>query len=123
MRSWLAVVVVLGLTACDDGKITELGRFPSPAGDLDAVIGTMQAGENSPYLVTVVKTGDKADKGTRVLLADKLTDARVEWQDGDHMVIRCGGEARIWSFRNFWSSPSTNATLAVGLDCGLQGWR
>lgn len=124
MKRWMAVLAATMLSACGEGEITEAGRFPSPTGELDAVIGTIQAGENHPYLVVITKSGEKPVKGIRVMMADKITDApRVEWQDAHHMTIRCDGDARIWSYRNFWSSPSNNATLAVGLECGTKGWR
>ncbi len=122
MKRLLLPAFALLLSACGDGDITELSRTPSPVGGIEAVVGRMKAGETEPYMVAMVKPGDKVGKGARLLLADKGTPPVVEWQDADHLTIRCDG-ARIWSYRNFWTSPNGGATVAVGLDCGQQGWR
>lgn len=121
MRHWMAMAATLALAACGEGEITEVARYPSPVGGLDAVIGTMQAGEAVPYLVAMTKPGEKPGKGTRVLLMDKGTAPRVAWRDADHLDIACDGDARIWTYRNFWTNGT--ATVAVGLDCGIKGWR
>lgn len=121
MKRWLAVAATAMLAACGDGEVTEVARYPSPIGELDAVVGTMKAGEAEPYLVSMTKTGDNPIKGTRVLMVDKSAAPKVEWQDADHLRITCDGDARVWSYRNFWSNGT--ATVAVGLSCGTQGWR
>jgi hypothetical protein len=122
MKPWFAMLGVLMLAACGEGEITEVARFPSPVGGLDAVVGTMKAGEAQPFLVAMTKPGEAPGKGTRVLLVDKSADApKVEWQDADHLSIGCAGDARIWTYRNFWTNGT--ATVAVGLSCGTGGWR
>ncbi len=123
MRSiLLAGIALLSLSACDDGKITELSRHPSPVGEMDAVVGRMKAGESEPFMVVLSRTGEAADKGTRLLVADHVVNPRVEWADADHMTIRCDA-ARIWSYRNFWTSPDSKATIAITLACGETGWQ
>lgn len=122
MKRWMAVMAALVLSACGEGDITEVARFPSPVGGLDAVIGTMKAGEATPYLVAMTKPGENPAKGTRVLLMDKGPSApTVQWQDPDHLTVRCEGEPRVWTYRNFWTNGT--ATVAVGLECGTKGWR
>lgn len=121
MRAWLALLGTLALAACGDGDIKEVARTPSPVGELDAVVGSMKAGESQPFLVTIVKTGENPGKGPRLLLVDQTQPPSVTWQDADHAVIHCDGTGRVWSFRNFWTNGT--ATIAVGLDCGTQGWR
>lgn len=122
MKRWmLAVAATSLLAACGEGEITEVARYPSPIGGLDAVVGTMKAGEAVPYLVAMTKPGENPGKGTRVLLMDKGPAPKVEWQDPDHLRISCEGEPRVWTYRNFWTNGT--ATVAVGLDCGTKGWR
>lgn len=121
MKRWLAICALGLLAGCGDGEITEVARVPSPIGGLDAVVGSMKAGESNPFVVTLVKPGDNPGKGARVLLVDKGSAPRVSWRDPDHIDIACDGDARIWTYRNFWSNGT--ATVAVGLDCGTKGWR
>ncbi|HTH15395.1 MAG TPA: hypothetical protein VL974_01975 [Magnetospirillum sp.] len=121
MKAWMALAGTLALAACGDGDIKEVSRTPSPVGELDAVIGSMKAGESQPFLVTIVKTGENPGKGPRLLLTDQTSAPKVEWLDPDHVTIHCDGTARVWSYRNFWTNGS--ATIAVGLDCGTLGWR
>lgn len=121
MKRWLAIMSVAALAACGEGEITEVARYPSPVGGLDAVIGTMKAGEAVPFLVAMTKPGENPGKGVRVLLVDKSAAPRVSWQDADHLTIACDGDARVWSYRNFWTNGT--ATVAVGLECGTRGWR
>lgn len=121
MKRWMAMVALPLLAACGEGDITEVARYPSPVGGLDAVVGTMKAGESVPFLVAMTKPGDNPGKGTRVLLVDKGSAPSVEWQDADHLKISCTGDARVWTYRNFWTNGT--ATVAVGLDCGTKGWR
>jgi hypothetical protein len=122
MRTWLALLGVLALGGCGEGEITEVARFPSPVGGLDAVVGSMKAGEAQPFLVAMTKPGEAPGKGARVLLADKIAAPRVEWQDSEHLTIRCDGPARIWTYRNFWTNASSSVTVSVGLECGTGGW-
>ncbi|MCR6631354.1 MAG: hypothetical protein NVV74_15630 [Magnetospirillum sp.] len=121
MKPWIALLGTLVLAGCSEGEVTEVARFPSPVGGLDAVVGTMKAGEAQPFLVTMTKPGESPAKGTRVLLADKIVAPKVEWLDADHVVIRCDDGARVWSYRNFWTNGT--ATVSVGLECGTKGWR
>lgn len=121
MRRLLLPALVLSLSACGD-DITELSRTPSPVGGLEAVVAQMKGGDSDPYVVVLSKPGENTKKGGRVLLADKGTAPVVEWRDADHLVIRCDG-ARVWTYRNFWTSPNGGATVSVGLECGQQGWR
>lgn len=121
MKRWMAVLATIMLSACGEGDITEVARYPSPVGGLDAVIGTMKAGEATPFLVAMTKPGENPAKGARVLLVDKGGAPKVEWQDADHLRIACEGDARVWSYRNFWTNGT--ATVAVGLECGTKGWR
>ena len=121
MKRWLAIGAVALLAGCSEGEVTEISRAPSPVGGLDAVVGSMKAGESTPFLVTLVKPGEKPGKGVRILLVDKGEAPRVTWRDADHIDIACDGDARIWTYRNFWTNGT--ATVAVGLECGTKGWR
>ncbi|HLO78325.1 MAG TPA: hypothetical protein VK196_17850 [Magnetospirillum sp.] len=121
MKAWMAIPAVLALAACGEGEISEVARYPSPVGGLDAVVGTMKAGEAVPYVVAMTKPGENPGKGTRVLLMDKGPAPKVEWADADHLRVSCEGAPRIWTYRNFWTNGT--ATVAVGLECGTQGWR
>lgn len=120
MKRLLPAIALL-LSACGDGEITELARAPAPHGGFDVVVGRMKAGETEPYLVVMTKPGENPGKGARLLLADKGGVPGVTWRDAEHLTIRCDG-ARIWSYRNFWTSPNGRATVAIGLECGQQGW-
>lgn len=122
MKRLLLPALAMLLSACGDGEIAELSRTPSPVGGFDVVVGQLKAGQTEPYMVVITKSGDKAGKGSRLLLADEGKPPVAEWHDAHHVTIRCDG-ARIWSYRNFWTNPNSNATIAVGLDCGQQGWR
>lgn len=123
MKRLVAALGLLILAACgDDGKIAEVARYPSPAGDYDAVVGHIAAGQSQPYLVVITKPGDNPGKGERLLMADRSDVPVVEWSDGRHMTIRCG-TARIWSFRNFYTVPTMKQeNISVALACGQQGW-
>lgn len=124
MKRLLAVFGVLVLAACgDDGKITEVARYPSPAGEVDAVVGQMNAGQSQPHLVVITKPGENPLKGERLLMADKgEAPPTVEWADGRHMTIRCGN-ARIWSYRNFYVVPTmAQEVISVALACAPGGW-
>lgn len=122
MRRWFAMAGVLALAACGEGDVVEVARYSSPVGGLDAVVGRMKAGQSEPFLVVMTKPGESPAKGARILLADRTDAPTVEWADAEHLTIRCGG-ARIWSFRNFWTSPNAKqVTVSVALDCGQNGW-
>jgi hypothetical protein len=122
MKRIMALAGLLALAACDDGKVKEIARYPSPVGGLDVVVGRLSAGESDPFLVEMSKTGDAAGKGARLLLADRTDAPVVEWADAEHLTIRCGN-ARIWTFRNFWTSPNAKqVTVSVKLECGREGW-
>jgi hypothetical protein len=123
MKRLVAVLALLALAACgDDGKITEIARYPSPAGEYDAVVGQMSAGQSQPHLVVITKPGENPLKGERLLMADKGDAPVVEWSDPRHMTIRCGN-ARIWSYRNFYVMPTMKQeVISVALSCAPQGW-
>lgn len=112
----------LALAACGEGDLREVARFPSPVGGLDAVVARMDTGAESPYAVVLTKPGENPKKGARVFLADRTEGPKVTWQDADHLTISCD-QARIWTYRNFWTSPEGKATVAVALACGEKGWR
>ncbi|MBX9635251.1 MAG: hypothetical protein K2X44_09755 [Magnetospirillum sp.] len=122
MKRVMAMVGLLALAACGEGEITEIARYPSPAGNFDAVVGHMQAGQTDPFMVVMTKTGDNPGKGARLLLADRTDAPTVEWTDAGHLTIRCS-KARIWSFRNFWTTPDAKQlNVSVALECGQSGW-
>ncbi|MBC7908350.1 MAG: hypothetical protein H7Y60_16605 [Rhodospirillaceae bacterium] len=122
MRRVLAIVGLLALGACDEGKVNEIARYPSPVGGLDAVVGRMSAGEADPFLVVLTKPGEAPGKGARLFLADHTDAPVVEWADAEHLTIRCDN-ARVWSFRNFWTSPNKKqVTVSIRLECGREGW-
>lgn len=120
MKRLLPAIVLL-LSACGEGDITELSRTPSPVGGFDAVVARMKAGETEPFMVVMTKPGEHPKKGARLLLSDRGGAPSVEWHEAGRMVIHCDG-ARIWSYRNFWTTPDGRVTVAVALDCGQQGW-
>ncbi len=116
------LMLALSLSACGEGEVVEMARYPSPVGGIDAVVGRMKAGETEPFLVVITKPGENPTKGARLLLADNTTAPVVEWADAEHMTIRCDN-ARIWSFRNFWTTPNfKRVTVSVALECGQKGW-
>lgn len=122
MKRLMVLLGVLALSACGEGDVTEIARYPSPVGGMDAVVGHLSAGESDPFMVVLAKTGEAPGKGARLLLADQTTAPVVEWADAEHLTIRCGN-ARIWSFRNFWTSPNKKqVTISVALECGRNGW-
>jgi|AGTN01.1.fsa_nt_gi hypothetical protein len=123
MKRLAVLLGVLALTGCgDDGKITEIARYPSPAGDYDAVVGHMTAGQSQPHLVVITKPGDNPLKGERLMMIDKGDTPVVEWSDGRHMTIRCDG-GRIWSYRNFYVVPTMRQdVISVALACAPRGW-
>lgn len=123
MRRLALLASLLALAACDDGKVTEVARFPSPVGGLDAVVGHISAGDSQPWMVVMTKPGENPAKGARILLTDKGSQPMVEWVDPYHVILRCDGPARIWTYRNFWTDPSGKATVSAALECGQGGWK
>lgn len=122
MRRMIAILGLLALAACGEGEVTEIARYPAPKGEFDAVVGHLKAGESSPFMVVMTKRGDNPAKGARLMLADQTEPPQLKWVDPAHLTIHCGN-ARIWSFRNFWSNPiGKQETIAVALDCGRGGW-
>ncbi|MBI2240331.1 MAG: hypothetical protein HYU59_05950 [Magnetospirillum gryphiswaldense] len=118
-----AVAVLVPLAACGDGDMHEISRHPAPDGSRDVVVGTMKAGETEPFLVVMTaKPGDNINKGARLFLADKGDAPQVEWQSTDQLTISCK-DARVWSYRSFWTNPNNGKTIAVGLKCGTEGWK
>ena len=118
----LALVTLLPLAACGDGDMREISRHPAPDGSRDVVVGAMKAGETEPYLVVMTaKPGDNVAKGARLLLADQGQAPTVTWDAPDHVTISCS-DARVWSYRNFWTNPNNGKTISVALKCGTAGW-
>lgn len=123
MRTILFAAALLPLAACGDGDMREVSRHPAPDGRHDVVVGTMKAGETEPFLVVMTaKPGDNINKGARLFLADKGDAPKVEWQAPDQVTISCQN-ARVWSYRNFWTDPNSGKTVAVALQCGTGGWK
>lgn len=118
-----ALGLLLPLAACGEGEMREISRHPAPDGKRDVVVGTMKAGETEPFLVVMTaKPGDNINKGARLFLADKGDAPQVEWQGPDQVTISCQ-DARVWSYRSFWTNPNSGKTIAVGLKCGTGGWK
>ena len=122
MKRLFVILGLLALAACGEGEVVEVARYPSPVGGIEAVVGRMKAGDTEPFLVVMTKPGENPGKGARLLLADNTAAPVVEWHDAEHLTIRCGN-ARVWSYRNFWTTPNfKQVTVSVALECGQQGW-
>jgi hypothetical protein len=123
MQKFLALAALVLLAACGDGEMREISRHPAPDGSRDVVVGSMKAGETEPFLVVMTaKPGDNINKGARLFLADRGDAPKVTWDSPTQVTISCD-KARVWSYRSFWTNPNSGATIAVGLKCGIDGWR
>jgi hypothetical protein len=118
------VLIALCLSACGDGEFVEVGRVTSPDQGLDAIVLRTKAEGNSaaPFQVTLGKVGKKGPQGGRLFLGDHGDTPTVEWIDSEHLVVHCKS-ARIWTYRNFWVDPDTQAVVSVALACGDKGWQ
>jgi hypothetical protein len=115
------LVLPLTLAACGEGEMREVSRAASPDGGVEAVVAVFETKDPTPYLVAMVKPGEKPGKGARLFLADRTEPPAVSWSPEGVLTVSCKS-ARIWSFRNFWTTPDGKITLPVKLECGQQGW-
>jgi hypothetical protein len=89
------VALLLGVSGC--GRYQEIARFPSPDGQVDAVVVEVEAGAGNPFLyqVHVVAHGAAWRKGgERLSYADPVR-FRVAWADARHLEL-CHDDARIY---------------------------
>ena len=89
------VALLLGVSGC--GRYQEIARFPSPDGQVDAVVVEVEAGAGNPFLyqVHVVAHGAAWRKGgERLSYADPVR-FRVAWTDARHLEL-CHDDARIY---------------------------
>lgn len=106
--SWfvlLGVIVLAGCGKCGLCEDSELLRTTSPDKLVDAVVSSRDCGATTDYVyrVYVFKAGSEPVENDVVFLADNVDDLNIHWQASKKLVISYK-EARIFRFKNFWSS-------------------
>jgi hypothetical protein len=83
----------------------EKRRLQSPDGRVDAVWVEVNAGATMDfyYHLYIVRSGDKPERGTPRLIADRISNLRASWRRPKQLEVSYD-TARIFGFHNFWHS-------------------
>lgn len=115
------LLVFLFLSGCGKNDLCvgdEVSRVSSPDNRVDAVLtrGNCGATTSYSYRVYLVNVGKTPNENDMVFLSDNAESISVTWQTSKKLLIYYG-EARIFKFRNFWSSTEIeNSKYVVSID-------
>ena len=108
ITTYFMLFFLLNLAACGNDDLCvgeDISRVSSPDKIVDVVVTKANCGATTSYSyrVSVVQTGKTPVESDIIFLADKAEGVSVFWQTPKKLVISYK-EARIFKFKNFWSS-------------------
>ena len=105
------LLALASLNACGSER-REVRRVPSPDGRVDAVLVRINSGATTSigWNLFVVPAGEKPPTREALFIAERIGESElsIQWMEPRELEIRLP-DARIFHFRNFWSSPEVDA--------------
>ena len=100
----LALASVAFLLGCSQ-SYEEQWRLASPDRRVEAVWVEIAGGATTDfaYHLYIVPFGNKPERGTQRLIADRISNVRMSWREPKRLEVSYDA-ARIFSFFNFWHS-------------------
>ena len=105
----LVIVALFGCGLSDPCSRKEVSRVTSPDGKVDSVVIKIDCGATTSesYNVFIVGNGMAVKESDLVFQADHMEDISISWREPPLLIVKYT-KARIFQFRNFWSSKDVD---------------